>query len=124
MQMHRAWIFACDHNCRREYRVKQPELGCHAEQGAVSTQVVRRVKVEFFTRRIRVRRGAVPESIRRVWMAELATPPVRWRHRRTSGVIRQYGGVIRQYGDGQSGSSIRVPAYALRDLLNGYQHAA
>jgi hypothetical protein len=71
-------------------------------------------------------------------MAELATPPVRWRHRRTSGVIRQYsgvirqysgvirqyGGVIRQYGDGQSGSSIRVPSFALRDLLNGYQHAA
>jgi hypothetical protein len=50
-------------------------------------------------------------------MAELATPPVRWRHRRTSDIIRQYG-------DGQSGSSIRVPAYALRDLLNGYQHAA
>ena len=104
MQMHRAWIFACDHNCRREYRVRQPELGCHAEQGAVSHQVVRKVKVEFFTRRIRVRRGAVPESIRRVWMAELATPPVRWRV-------------------GQSGSSIPIPAYALRDLMNGYQHA-
>jgi hypothetical protein len=57
-------------------------------------------------------------------MAELATPPVRWRHPRTSDVIRQYGDVIRQYGGGQSGSSIRVPAYALRDLLNGYQHAA
>jgi hypothetical protein len=102
MQMHRAWIFAYDHNGRREYRVKRPALGEHAMQGVVGTPVIRRLNRTLFTRRIRVDRVRVPESIRRVWMGELPTPPVRWRV-------------------GQKDTTVRVPAFARRDLLGVYQ---
>ncbi len=105
MQMHRAWIFACDHNCRREYRVKQPQLGVHAGQAAVRPQVVRQVGRQFFVRRIRVPPIVVPESIQRVWTAQVMTPPMRWRV-------------------GQRASSVKVPSYALCDLALSYQHAA
>ncbi len=105
MQMHRAWIFACDHNLMREYRVKKPELGTHAAQGALKAPTVREVQREFFTRRIRILTPVVPESLRRVWTAQLVTPPVRWRR-------------------GQKGTSIVVPAYALADLESCHQQAS
>jgi hypothetical protein len=47
----------------------------------------------------------VPETLRRVWMCELPTPPVRWRR-------------------GQRGTSVRVPAYAVADLAEAGQQAA
>jgi hypothetical protein len=102
MQMHRAWVFACDHNLRREYRVKEPQRGRHVEQDAMDMRRVRTQVGEFFTRRIRVRGLAVPESIRRVWMLEVPTPPVRWRV-------------------GQTGTSLRLPAFARRDLAEAFQ---
>jgi len=105
LQMHRAWMFAIDHNCMREYRVRHPELGTHAEQGAVSHTVVRTVNREFFSRRLSAVADAVPETIRRVWMAELPSPPIRWKV-------------------GQKATSLHLPAYALRDLSAGYQHTA
>jgi len=105
MQMHRAWIFACDHNCRREYRVKRPQLGTHAEQAAVEPQVVDQVSRQFYVRRIRIPSIVVPQTIHRVWTAQVITPPVRWRV-------------------GQRKSPIKIPAYALRDLALAYQHAA
>jgi transposase-like protein len=105
MQMHRAWIFACDHNVKREYRVKKPDRGTHAGQGAVEQRVVAQVQREFFTRRLRVVTTMVPESLRRVWTAQLSTPPVRWKR-------------------GQRGTSVVVPAYALAELDAGYQHAS
>jgi transposase-like protein len=105
LQMHRAWIFAVDHNCLREYRVKRVQLGRHAEQGAVSSSVVRRVEEELFRRRIEVRGLPVPETIRLVWQGKLAGPPVRWRV-------------------GQKGSSVKIPRYALRDLGAVDPHAA
>ena len=105
LQMHRAWIFAFDHNCRREYRVRQPQRGSHAEQGVVDRQLVHQLVRQLFTRRILVHAPSVPQTIRRVWMAELPTPPVRWRV-------------------GQKGATIRVPRYAQADLLASYQHAA
>lgn len=100
VQMHRAWIFAWDHNSRREYRVKQPELGTHAEQGTVDRRVINRVNREFYERRIRLRGVVVPRSIQRVWRSRLPTPPVRWRVR-------------------QKGTTVVTPAYATRDLAAG-----
>ena len=104
LQMHRAWIFAYDHNCTRAYRVKRPELGVHAEQSAVAPEVVDELGRSFFTRRFRLRGCAVPETIRRVWMGELPTPPVRWKA-------------------GQRGTSVRIPAFARRRVAEAYQQA-
>jgi hypothetical protein len=97
MQMHRAWIFAFDHNCCREHRVRRPQEGSHAEQGAVDRSTAAELRRQFFLRRIRIGEEGVPQSIRRVWMAELSTPPVRWRA-------------------GQSSNTLRIPRYAVRDL--------
>lgn len=98
MQMHRAWIFAWDHNVRREYRVRRPNEGAHAVQGTIDRASTDLLCREFFRRRLRIRGLQVPESIRRVWLGELPTPPVRWR------------------GTGQHGTNIRIPRYAEREL--------
>lgn len=105
MQMHRAWVFAWDHNCRREHRVKRPEEGVHATHGCVDQETVRMLTRGFFERRIRLRGCAIPESIRQVWTGELQTPPLRWRI-------------------GQKHSSIRISRFAVRDLEEAYQHAS
>jgi hypothetical protein len=105
LQMHRAWIFAWDHNANRSWRVRRPAAGVHAEQAAVAPAVRRELTAGFFTRRIRLSQTPVPESIRTVWAGELPTPPLRWRA-------------------GQSGSTVRVPRWALRDLAQAYQQAA
>ena len=105
MQMHRAWIFAFDHNCCREHRVRRPEEGSHAEQGAVDRCTAAKLRWQYFRRRIRIGEERVPQSIRRVWMAELATPPVRWKA-------------------GQKGKTLRIPRYAVRDLGVSDQQAA
>jgi transposase-like protein len=100
MQMNRAWVFAWDHNSRREYRVKRPTEGVHMDQGSVNKsgrKEITRINRSFFSRRIDLMGVMVPESIRRVWLNEMTTPPVRWRR-------------------GQKGTSVRVPAYARRDL--------
>jgi hypothetical protein len=100
MQMHRAWVFAYDHNCHREWRVKRPEAGVHAVHGPMEPPVVRRISRSLFTRRYRLDGIAIPETIRRVWTGEVPTPPVRWRV-------------------GQRGTSVRIPAFALRDIRGG-----
>lgn len=100
MQMHRAWIFAWDHNCRREHRVKRPCDGVHATYGCMEKDHLAGVTREFFERRIRLRDVAVPESIRKVWLADLQTPPIRWRM-------------------GQTVGSIHVSRFAVRDLEAG-----
>jgi hypothetical protein len=108
VQMHRAWIFAWDHNARRPWRVREPQEWCHAIHetptlpAAVAPRVVEQAQREFFTRRIRVRATQVPRSMQRVWLAELPTPPVRWK-------------------TGQAGTTVRVPKYAKRDLAEAYQ---
>jgi hypothetical protein len=103
VQMHRAWIFAWDHNCRRPWRVRRPQAGVHAAREAVPAAAVRRLTAGFFRRRIRPEGEAgVPETIRRVWMCELPTPPIRWR-------------------TGQRGTTVTVPAFARRDLAGAYQ---
>ena len=104
MQMHRAWLFAWDHNVRRAHRVRRPERGVHLEQAGVASEVVGRLRRDFFTRRMPVYGCTVPDSIVRVWMGATATPPLRWRR-------------------GQRGSSVRIPAFAFRDLAYAYHHA-
>jgi len=100
VQMHRAWIFAWDHNMCRPYRVKRPDLGVHAAQGAVDPPVIRTIRKEFYERRIRITGCAVPESIGVVWRNELQTPPVRWRV-------------------GQRGTMVKIPQFARDDLAAG-----
>ena len=100
VQMHRAWIFAWDHNMCREYRVKQRHLGCHGEQGVVSGTFIRRVNRQFYQRRLRITGKSVPLSIVQVWGNTLQTPPVRWAR-------------------GQKGTMVKVPAFAMDDLAAG-----
>jgi transposase-like protein len=100
MQLYRMWIFAWDLNTRREWRVKDPQAGRHAEQGSLTTEGVAamaRIKREFFRRRVDVRGGVLPGSLEAAWRAEVVTPPIRWK-------------------TGQAGTTVRVPRYTLRDL--------
>lgn len=100
MQMYRMWIFAWDLNTRREWRVKQPEDGSHAEQGSLDTegmQAIARINREFFQRRIDVRGTVLPDSLKDAWQAQAVSPPIRWKV-------------------GQTGTTVRVPRYTLRDL--------
>ena len=100
MQMYRMWLFAWDHNARRPWRVKRPEYGCHSEQGTITpagVHTLQRVNRSFFTRRIDVADGLVSPSLRRAWSGKITTPPIRWLQ-------------------GQKGTSVRMPRYALRDL--------
>ncbi len=79
MQMLRMWIFAWDHNVRQPYRVQGKRSGSRAVEAGVSQATVDRLEREFTSRRRSLRGRRVPESMRRVWMSELPTPPVRWR---------------------------------------------
>ncbi len=100
VQMHRAWLFAWEHNMIREYRVRKPELGRHAEQGVTTGEVLREITREFYQRRLRLDDVMVPVSIRKVWQSTLPTPPVRWRA-------------------GQRGTMVITPRFALADLAAG-----
>lgn len=105
MQMHRAWLFAWDHNYRRRWRVRGSLDQVHAEVSGVDAESITKVNRQFFRRRIIPDRVDVPHSIRDVWLNRIQTPPLRWRL-------------------GQKGSSIRIPAYAVRDLGHYDQHAS
>jgi transposase-like protein len=98
VQMHRAWIFGWNHNCVRPWREKKVTSGSHAECAGVSPQQIQRLSASFYNRRQRVTHQAVPDSIREAFLAQIATPPVRWKK-------------------GQKGTTVRVPQYAVRDLL-------
>ncbi|TVR67548.1 MAG: hypothetical protein EA427_13440 [Spirochaetaceae bacterium] len=100
VQMHRAWIFAWDHNMCRDYRVKRPELGLHGEQGVVTGSFLRGIRRQFHERRLRITGKMVPRSIVAVWRNEIATPPVRWR-------------------TGQTGTMVTIPRFARVDLAAG-----
>ena len=104
LQMHRAWIFAYDHNCRRPHRCRRPQDGSHALQAGVPQRLLGLLTRQFFFRRFRLSGiKQVPEAIRSVWLAALPTPPVRC---------------------AQKGSSVRIPDYAKLDLACAYQHAS
>jgi hypothetical protein len=100
MQMLRMWIFAWDNNVRQPYRVKELGCGCRAIEAGASRQQVQRLKREFYTRRRSVRRLPVPESMRAVWLARLATPPVRWRKGQ-----KRFGPTLTQYAQVDLGFS-------------------
>jgi len=100
MQMYRMWIFAWDHNTRREWRVKRPEEGLHAEQDALDASgmsAMRQINRQFFHRRVDVQGCSVPDSLVETWRAQAVSPPIRWKV-------------------GQTGTTVRVPRYTLRDL--------
>jgi hypothetical protein len=99
MQMHRMWIFAYDHNCLRPWRVRQEKEGPHAAQGSVDLSVISTVNRRFFTRRIRPKGCAVPESIYEVWNGMTQTPPHRWKKR-------------------QAEKGWRIPGFARRELVD------
>lgn len=108
MQCYRMWLFAWDLNTRRAWRVKRPEEGRHGEQGTFTAEGVRmmqRINRTFYRRRVDIRGCRVPESLRRAWVAEVVTPPIRWK-------------------TGQRGTSVGLPAYAKRDLARGLPTAA
>ena len=103
MQLYRMWVFAWDMNTRRAWRVKRPEAGRHAERGTFTEEglrAMRRINRTFYRRRVDIRGCRVPASLREAWIADVVTPPIRWK-------------------DGQSGTSVRLPAYARRDLERG-----
>jgi hypothetical protein len=100
MQLYRMWIFAWDMNARREWRVKHPEDGRHAEQGSLDEAgiaAINGISRQFFTRRIDVHGCVVQQSLEDAWRAVVVTPPIRW--------------II-----GQRGTTVRVPRYTERDL--------
>jgi hypothetical protein len=78
--------------------VKQPAEGVHAAQGTVDAEAIRGLTREFHTRRIRITGMDIPESIHDVWTGKIPTPPHRWKA-------------------GQVGTDVRIPAFALRDLV-------
>lgn len=92
MQMLRMWIFAWDHNVRQPYRVNDLQCSCRAIEAGANVALVSRLQREFMSRRRSVRRLRVPESMKRVWLGQLATPPVHWRKRQKS-----IGPALRQY---------------------------
>ena len=100
MQMYRMWVFAWDHNTRREWRAKDPGAGVHSARGGldeVGARAMRRINREFFQRRIDARAGTVPDSLEHAWRGEILTPPIRWIA-------------------GQKGTTVTMPRYAHHDL--------
>ena len=99
-QMHRMWIFAWDHNTRQPMRVEGTEARSRAEFAGAPSKSLGRLRSEFYTRRHSLRRLPVPESIRRVWTAELDSPPVRWSEplERRGPAITQFALVDLSYG--------------------------
>ena len=103
MQMHRAWIFAYDHNFVQPHRVASRDTTCRGVHYGIDADVIRRAQRDFFRRRIDLAPAFVPDSLVSVWTAALATPPIRWK-------VRQ-----RSFGP-------EVPVYARRDLLRAHLH--
>jgi len=103
-QMHRAWIFAFDHNYCQPHRVASGSPVTRAQRLGISPTVVRSAKRSFFTTRLDMAGVGLPRSIEQVWSASLQTPPVRWIC-------------------GQSTHGPLIPAYAIRDLTRAYLHA-
>ena len=104
MQMHRAWIFAYDHNFCQPRRVASGSPVTRAEHFGIAAKSIASVRRRFFSTRLDMSRTVVAESIHSVWLARLPTPPLRWRA-------------------GQSHCGPRIPDYARADLSRAYLHA-
>jgi hypothetical protein len=105
MQMMRMWIFAWDHNVRQPMRVAGSRPECRARYAGASAADVAGLRREFYTRRRSLRGVEVPQSMRRVWLGLMVSPPVRWRV-------------------GQKRQGPVIPAYARKDLSFAHPHAA
>jgi hypothetical protein len=103
MQMYRMWIFAWDHNVGQPHRVQPATEVCRAVKAGISPRLIDRVKREFYTRRRSLREALVPESMRKVWLAQLETPPVRWKTHRQP-------------------TPFTIPCYARQDLRFALPH--
>ena len=101
MQMHRMWIFAWDHNATQPRRVKRTGDRSRIEYAEAVTRQLQALEREFYSRRISLRHVPMDESMRRVWLAELDTPPVRWKkeQKRTGPVVTQYAKRDLSYAD-------------------------
>jgi len=97
MQMLRMWIFAWDHNVNQPHRVKPARAPSRAEAAGVAPSLLTVLTRGFYSRRVSLRSLVIPESMRRIWLSRLESPPTRRS--------------ITQFSSGPS-----VPAYALRDL--------
>lgn len=99
-QMHRAWIFAYDHNYLQPRRVKEGDSSTvRASLVGINEGLRRRIGRKFFSERLDLRGCALPESCSTVWRGELTSPPVRWK-------------------SGQrEARKVAIPKFALRDLL-------
>jgi len=102
-QMHRAWIFAWDHNANRAHRTRNPHAGVHAEQAVSDRQHIAALRKQFFTRRVDLAGIPMPHSIAKVWLQQTETPPLRWKI-------------------GQKGTSLHLPRFAIADKRRCYQH--
>ena len=103
MQMHRMWIFAWDHNCCQPMRVRRTQDSSRAGHAGLPKGILSKLKRQFYTRRVIPTGAPMPESMRLVWTARLASPPVRWKTQQLT------------YGPS-------IPAFALRDLNRSYPH--
>jgi len=98
-QMHRAWIFAYDHNYGQPWRVKAGDLSKRrAAVLGIAEAATRRATREFFSRRIDLRGVLVADSMVQVWLGKMESPPVRWRQGQ------------------REARKVRVPKFAIRDL--------
>jgi hypothetical protein len=98
MQMHRMWVFAWDYNTRQPARVRRTGDRSRLEHAGVRPETLRGIRNVFYTRRLSLRFLPFPESIKRVWLGELESPPTRWRK-------------------GQKSHGPRITDYAISDLL-------
>lgn len=103
-QMHRAWIFAWDHNARKPHRVRDTQNGVHAAQAVSDEATIHSIDKQLFTRRVDLTGVPVAQSLQRVWMQRTETPPVRWK-------------------TGQHGTNLHLPQFAVRDLHRCHQQA-
>lgn len=92
MQMHRMWIFAWDHNASQPRRVKRSRDPSRIEYAERVVNELKALEREFYSWRISLRDVPVDESMRRVWLGQLDTPPVRWKvaQKRTGPTITEY----------------------------------
>ncbi len=104
MQMHRAWLFAWDHNAYQPHRVRRVSAPTRFELAGVPASLLNAVRRSFFTRRINLSGVPLPQSMRLTWCAAHQSPPLRW-------------------APFQIPRRPEVPAFVHRDLARSDHHA-
>lgn len=70
----RMWIYLVTHNCEKPYRICPKHVHTHAEVAGVSRKTLGRVRRTMLTRRAFLSRSRLDHTLRKVWMAAIATP--------------------------------------------------